>query len=111
MPSVKIPRKSTATDMTPFVDVAFLILSFFMLATKFKPPEPVPIATPRSVSSEMLENTNSVLVNFDSTGRVFFTMNVKKTGEDKVLKYNMIRSLNSKRGLNLSETEMRSFEN
>ena len=29
MPSVKIARKSTDTDMTPFVDVAFLILAFF----------------------------------------------------------------------------------
>ncbi|HRF18171.1 MAG TPA: biopolymer transporter ExbD, partial [Chitinophagaceae bacterium] len=43
MPSVKIPRKSTDTDMTPFVDIAFLILSFFIMATKFKPPEPVEI--------------------------------------------------------------------
>ena len=47
MPSVKMPRKSTDTDMTPFVDIAFLILSFFIMATKFKPPEPVPITTPR----------------------------------------------------------------
>ena len=111
MPSVKIPRKSTATDMTPFVDVAFLILSFFMLATKFKPPEPVPIVTPRSVSSEMLKETNSVLVNFDSTGRVFFTMNVKNMSEDKGLKYDMIKNLNTKRNLGLSEAELRSFEN
>ena len=110
MPSVKIPRKSTATDMTPFVDVAFLILSFFMLATKFKPPEPVPIATPKSVSADMLKETNSVLVNFDSTGRVFFTMNIKKPSEDGGLKYDMIRNLNDKRHLNLSEAEMRSFQ-
>jgi biopolymer transport protein ExbD len=54
MPSVKIPKKSTDTDMTPFVDVAFLILSFFMLATKFKPPEPVEITTPNSVSTDKL---------------------------------------------------------
>ncbi|MEI9810377.1 MAG: biopolymer transporter ExbD [Bacteroidota bacterium] len=32
--------------MTPFVDIAFLILSFFIMATKFKPPEPVAITTP-----------------------------------------------------------------
>jgi biopolymer transport protein ExbD len=110
MPSVKIPRKSTATDMTPFVDVAFLILSFFMLATKFKPPEPVPISTPKSVSSELLKETNSVMVNFDSTGRVFFTMNIKNTSEDAGLKYEMIKSLSTKRNLNLSEAEMRSFQ-
>ena len=96
--------------MTPFVDVAFLILSFFMLATKFKPPEPVPISTPKSVSSDMLKETNSVLVNFDSTGRIFFTMNIKKMTEDAGLKYEMIKSLSAKRNLNLSEAEMRSFQ-
>ena len=29
MPKVKIPRKSTAVDMTAMCDVAFLLLSFF----------------------------------------------------------------------------------
>ena len=46
MPHVKIAKKSTDTDMTPFVDIAFLILSFFIMATKFKPPEPVKVTTP-----------------------------------------------------------------
>ena len=39
--------------MTPFVDIAFLILSFFIMATKFKPPEPVKVETPGSVSSDI----------------------------------------------------------
>ncbi|MBM3440097.1 MAG: biopolymer transporter ExbD, partial [Bacteroidetes bacterium] len=34
MPKLKVQRKSTWVDMTAFVDVSFLILSFFMLATK-----------------------------------------------------------------------------
>ena len=52
----KIARKSTWVDMTAFVDVAFLILSFFMLATKFKPPEVVKIDNPKSVSSDKVED-------------------------------------------------------
>ena len=55
MPSVKLPRKSTDTDMTPFVDIAFLILSFFIMATKFKPEEPIKVETPSSVSSTILK--------------------------------------------------------
>ena len=40
--------------MTPFVDVGFLILFFFIMATKFKPPEPITITTPHSVSAQKL---------------------------------------------------------
>lgn len=76
MPSVKIPRKSTDFDMTPFVDVAFLILAFFMLATKFKPPEPVTVRTPKSVNADKLKEQDALMVTFDSSGRVFFSMSV-----------------------------------
>jgi biopolymer transport protein ExbD len=74
MPSVKLPKKSTFTDMTPFVDVAFLILSFFIMATKFKPPETVEIKTPGSVLSQVLPESNAVMISFDSLNRVFFTV-------------------------------------
>ncbi len=104
MPSVKLPRKSTDTDMTPFVDVAFLILSFFMLATKFKPPEPVEITTPNSVSTDKLPENDALLVEVDKTGRVFFSM---LANNDPELKYNVIKNLNNTRNLGLSETEMR----
>jgi biopolymer transport protein ExbD len=111
MPSVKIPKKSTATDMTPFVDVAFLILSFFMLATKFKPPAPIEIATPKSVSSDKLKEQDAMLIEFDSTGRVFFTMQVKNETTDNGLKTELIREVNSNRNLGLTDREMQNFRN
>jgi len=102
MPSIKIPRKSSDTDMTPFVDVAFLILSFFMLATKFKPPEPVTITTPHSVSSDKLKEQDALLITFDSAGRVFFTMNVKKNS-DEGLKLDLIKNVNAAKNLGLTD--------
>jgi biopolymer transport protein ExbD len=42
MPRVKVARKSTATDMTAMCDVAFLLLTFFILTAKPKTPDPVP---------------------------------------------------------------------
>jgi biopolymer transport protein ExbD len=110
MPSVKMPRKSTATDMTPFVDVAFLILSFFMLATKFKPPAAVTITTPKSVSAEKLKENDAVLIEFDSTGRVFFTMNTKKAA-DIDLKRDLINEVNKNRNLGLTDREIQNFRN
>jgi biopolymer transport protein ExbD len=74
MPSVKIVKKSTDTDMTPFVDIAFLILSFFIMATKFKPPEPVEITTPNSVSAGKLPANDAVMVTIDPQDRVFFSV-------------------------------------
>jgi biopolymer transport protein ExbD len=108
MPSVKIPKKSTATDMTPFVDVAFLILSFFMLATKFKPPEPVEITTPRSVSSDKLKEQDALLIEMDKNGRVYFTVNVQKSA-DEGIKKTVIENINKSRNLGLSQSEMNSF--
>ena len=78
MPSVKIPRKSTDTDMTPFVDIAFLILSFFIMATKFKPEEPVKVETPNSVSSKILEENNAMLITIDKDGKVFVNISTPK---------------------------------
>ena len=36
MPRVKVARKSTAIDMTAMCDVAFLLLTFFILSAKPK---------------------------------------------------------------------------
>ena len=108
MPSVKIPRKSTDFDMTPFVDVAFLILSFFMLATKFKPPDVVEIKYPNSVSSKALEEKDGILITIDKQGRVFFTMQTEKKDED-ILKYNAIKNLSQERNLSLTDDEMKNF--
>ena len=108
MPSVKTRRLSTDFDMTPFVDVAFLILSFFMLATKFKPPDVVEIKTPNSVSSKELAQKDAVMVGIDKDGRVFFTIQTEKK-EDDIIKYNVIKNMNSTRNLGLTEDEMKNF--
>ena len=105
MPSVKIPKKSTFVDMTPFVDVAFLILTFFIMATKFKPEEPVEIKTPNSVSTRELPESDALQVTFDSTGRVFFGVVAQKDQE----KYAVIKHINDTRSLGLSEAEMKNF--
>jgi biopolymer transport protein ExbD len=92
--------------MTPFVDVAFLILTFFIMATKFKPAEPVEIKTPNSVSTKDLPESNALQVSFDSTGRVFFAVLSEK---DPKVKYDVIKHMNDTRSLGLTEAEMKNF--
>src|SRR5918911_2439 len=102
MPSVKMPRKSTDTDMTPFVDVAFLILTFFIMATKFKPEETVKVQTPNSVSTKELPENDALLVTVDPKGKVFFSMLVEK---NKDLKVSAINNVNSAMNLGLTDAE------
>src|SRR5215213_5982082 len=99
MPSIKIPRKSADTDMTPFVDVAFLILFFFIMATHFKPPEAVEITTPNSVSSKQLQEKDGILVELDKDGRVFFSLMAEK---NPGIKKEVIQNMNTTRNLGLS---------
>ena len=108
MPSVKMPKKSTDTDMTPFVDIAFLILSFFIMATKFKPPEIVPITTPGSVMSQVLPDNNAVMISMDSTNRVFFTvLSQKDPGKYTAI----IQGINTSQNLGLTPAEIANFKN
>jgi biopolymer transport protein ExbD len=106
MPSVKIAKKSTDTDMTPFVDIAFLILSFFIMATKFKPPEPVEITTPGSVLSQKLPENNAVMVIIDSANKVYFTVLSEK---DKTKFDAIIENLNTTRNLGLTPAEKANY--
>jgi biopolymer transport protein ExbD len=106
MPHIKMARKSTDTDMTPFVDIAFLILSFFIMATQFKPPEPVPVETPGSVSSDILKEGNSMLITIDQDSKVYINLVAKKEPEKLV---DIITGINTTRNLGLSAAELQSF--
>ena len=103
MPKVKMPRKSTNVDMTAMCDVAFLLLTFFMLATKFKPDEPVTVVTPNSISEIPIPDANIMLLTVDPKGRVFFSV------DNKNIRRSLIEDLNEYKGLNLTEQEMNSF--
>ena len=70
----KIARKSTWVDMTAFCDVAFLLLSFFIMATKTKPPEALSVIMPSSVSAKAVELNDQVMVILNQEGKVFLSM-------------------------------------
>ena len=106
MPSIKIPKKSTDTDMTPFVDIAFLILSFFIMATKFKPPDPVEIKTPGSVLSQKMPESKAVLISIDSSNKVYFSILSEK---DPSKFDNVINEINDKQKLGLTPAQISNF--
>lgn len=103
MPKIKMPRKSTAIDMTAMCDVAFLLLTFFMLATKFKPEEPVAVVTPSSINTQLLPDSDVILLTVAKDGRIFFSMD----GQSK--RKQLIEDLNSSYKLGLEPSQINSF--
>ena len=100
----KIPRKSTAVDMTAMCDVAFLLLSFFILTTKFKPSEAVPVDTPNSVASKVAPEKDVVLISLNKDGKVF--LSTGDTQDDKIAKQEIIKSVSNAKGLGLSDADI-----
>jgi biopolymer transport protein ExbD len=104
MGRAKIPRKSTNIDMTAMCDVAFLLLSFFILATKPKPPEAVAVQAPTSVSSRKAPE-KSILITLTKEGKVFLMMG------DGTEKTKILADLNATRSLGLNQAELNKLAN
>jgi biopolymer transport protein ExbD len=105
MPKVKLPRKSTAIDMTAMCDVAFLLLSFFILAAKFKPPENLTVNTPSSVSTKIAPDKDVVMLTIDKDGKVYFSV----SDGNKTQKADIIDDINTQKSLNLTAAEKAAF--
>ncbi|HMG89804.1 MAG TPA: biopolymer transporter ExbD [Chryseolinea sp.] len=77
MGHIKPHRTSPSLDMTPMVDLGFLLVTFFMLTATAMPDEPVTVDTPSSVSDIKLPETNILLITISKDGKVFFSMDGK----------------------------------
>ena len=73
MARIKVPRKSTAIDMTAMCDVAFLLLTFFIMTAKVKTEDPVPIDIPKSSIQQPVPDADFATVSVGS-GKAFFGM-------------------------------------
>lgn len=65
-------RVGIKIDMTPFVDVAFLLLIFFMTTTSFKPPEPVQMVLPASHVEIPVPEINVIVLSVGKDGTIAF---------------------------------------
>src|SRR5690242_6272645 len=105
MPKVKVPRKSTSVDMTAMCDVAFLLLSFFILTTKFKSDDGLGVVTPNSVSTKPASDKNVVMVTMDKEGKAYFSVGDNNTAE----KQDIIDMIDQGKNLGLTAKEKAAF--
>lgn len=101
-------RVGVRIDMTPMVDVAFLLLIFYMSTTVFKPPEKKSVTLPASHAKLPLPDKNiinitvtkedSIFIEFteevDEGGKKIPTRRLMETGSD-----DLIVNLNIARGV------------
>jgi biopolymer transport protein ExbD len=75
MAKVKMSKNAASIDMTAMCDVAFLLLTFFILTATAKVPEPITVDTPSSTNKTKLPSDKLVVVTVGSgKENVFFDL-------------------------------------
>ncbi len=100
----KKPSKggAPALDMTPMVDLAFLLVTFFMLTASFRMAEPVVVDPPSSIGQVDLPD-NHILVTIDNDGRAFFGIS------NSTAKMNALRLMSAKYKVPFTEQQIVKF--
>lgn len=98
MATKKKRRVSIRIDMTPMVDIAFLLLIFYMATTTFKPPEARAVDLPESHSMIELPDKNIINITVTSFDSIYVDYVIKTTinieGKDIQTTARKVRTVN-----------------
>ncbi|HEX9979504.1 MAG TPA: biopolymer transporter ExbD [Flavobacterium sp.] len=103
MAKVKMSKKMTSIDMTAMCDVAFLLLTFFILTATAKQPEPLPVDTPASTVQIKLPESDLATITIGKQGKVFYGV----TGRD--VRKRALELMGQKYGVQFTDEEADKF--
>ena len=89
--------------MTPMVDLAFLLVTFFMLTTQFRPEEAVVVDTPSSTSDIIAPESDLLTLTIDKDKRVFIGIDKQPT------KAAALQAMAARRGLSFTPKQIKEF--
>jgi biopolymer transport protein ExbD len=108
MPKIKLPTKSPHIDMTPMVDLFSVVLTFLMLTTTMRQPEPAPVDTPSSISEKPTPDFNTLTLLLSKDNKVFLNFD---NGPDTALKFRpkILEEMGKRYNIEFTEPELREF--
>ena len=77
MPRIKKGRVAVRMDMTPMVDIAFLLLTFFMLTTVFRKPQTLEINLPPKETNVKIAESNLMTLRVDENDSLYWNMGIE----------------------------------
>jgi biopolymer transport protein ExbD len=89
--------------MNPMVDMAFLLVSFFMMTTTFKAEIPEEVHIPASTSEIKLPDKAICTITLSAGGRVYFGL------DSKYDRARLLSTISQQYGIEFSESQSRTF--
>jgi biopolymer transport protein ExbD len=74
MGKIKMHKQPPRIDMTPMVDLFFLLLIFFILTATFRPQEAVAVDTPSSISNTTTPEQHVITITISKENMIFFNV-------------------------------------
>lgn len=103
MAKIKPKRQGVHMDMTAMSDVAWLLLTFFILTTQFKKPDIIQIKTPSSVAETKIQDGELMRITINNDGKYYFSIIDDKN------KIPVLEKMGQKYGINFTDAEKKTF--